>query len=158
MKRKIFYITLFIIYCNYSNAQQKQDIDSLDITLSRGTREIRNVVIYLPDANRKDIPVNIIMDCPESIYKSSGITISKINNLLFKSFLNALYSCENKYTFVAKEIELIYYSKCDVWLVTTEFTAQNDYGVIQEGQKSSFFNLKDYSEISILDLPCITKK
>jgi hypothetical protein len=77
--------------------------------------------------------------------------------MLFKSYFNALHSCRNKYTFVAKEVELIYYSKCNVWLATTVFTAQNDYGVIKEGQKSLFFNLKDYSEISITDLPCITQ-
>lgn len=156
MKKAIQFI--IILFCAYSNAQQKQDIDSLDIELRGDFRVIRNVIIYMPDADKKEIPVKVIMDCPESIYKSSGITIPKINNMLFKSYFNALHSCKNKYTFVAKEVELIYYSKCNVWLATTVFTAQNDYGVIKEGQKSLFFNLKDYSEISITDLPCITQK
>ena len=153
-------LQLFILlFCIYSNAQQsKQLIDSLDVKLFGNTRVIRNTIINMPNADKKDMPVKVIMDCPESIYKSSGITISRINNLIIKSYYNAMYSCKNKYTFVAKEIELIYYSKCDNWLATTVFTAQNDFGVTKDGEKASFFSLKDYSEISIADLPCITAK
>ncbi len=151
---------LMLLFSFYSNAQQqqKQLIDSLDVKTFGNSKSIRNVVIYMPNADKKDVPVKIIMDCPESIYKSSGITLAKLNNMLIKSYYSAMYSCKNKYTFVPKEIELVYYAKCDNWLVTTIYTAQNDYGVTKEGDKSTFFDLKDYSEISISNLPCITNK
>lgn len=107
-------------------SQQNDSIYQSNLVFSGKT--IPSIKVSLKNADEEYKPVNVKFNFNDSIFKSSGLDSKKMNLMMWKAYYTSMYSCKNKYTFSCKEITFFYNTKKDLWIVFTDFTAQNGYG------------------------------
>lgn len=139
MKRLLF--LLLTISC-VAQENKKTSIDSLDLI------NPKEVVIFMKHKDETLKPVKISFTLKNNDLSVHNVDFKKVNIITLTSFYHAMYSCKNTYTFIARNINFYYDEKHNAWFISTEFTAQNDYGATKDGTDYSYFSPDGSKELS----------
>lgn len=109
-----------------------------DFKIENGNASIKNEIFVL-DGDEKIVKIKFSFFSTESNFKA--LDIDKLNEMISKANIKSMFQMKNRRTYVPKEMMVFYSDKSNEWVISTEYTAQNDYGATKDGTTVTSFSI-----------------
>jgi len=109
-----------------------------DFKIENGNALIKNDIFVL-DGDEKIVKIKFSFFSTESNFKA--LDIDKLNEMITKANIKSMFQMKNRRTYVPKEMMVFYSDKSNEWVISTEYTAQNDYGATKDGTTVTSFSI-----------------
>lgn len=126
-----------------------------DIEFKDGMTFFTFTDLYVEDAATNLYPVELSILANESEFVDAGMTSTKLNSMLVTAYYNAMYQADDKSTFKAKSITILYMAKYEAWTLNVVFTSKDSTGVSNE---SKFYTCYDKTGSKELKASELTEK
>lgn len=120
-----------------ANSNETTVLKIYDFKTENGKISCKNR-IYVIDGDEKTTQIEFSFYCNENTFKQ--IEVDKITEMIRYANIKSMFLMKNRRTYIPKSIRVFFSEESKEWMVSVEYTAQNDYGAIKDGLTVSIFS------------------